>query len=60
MQRGQDIQVESDITTPLLGRKNPFNDNVANDSTGDNDRAPEWPGQSDFDGLPWYKTPSVG
>lgn len=57
MQRDQGIQVDSDITTPLLGRKDPFN--TENNSANDCKAASDWPGQTDFDGLPWYKTPSV-
>lgn len=48
---------------PLLGRKKSAPQDAAEatqeqDNRGDD--APEWPGQREFDGLPWWKKPSVG
>ena len=47
---------------PLLGRKKSVPQDAAEaaqeqDHAGDD--VPEWPGQGEFDGLPWWKTPSV-
>ena len=57
MQRDQDIEVESAVTAPLLGQKGRVDAerSPANNRNG----AHDWPGQTDFEGLPWYKTPSV-
>lgn len=32
---------------------------AAQEQDNHSDDAPEWPGHADFDGLPWWKTPSV-
>ena len=48
---------------PLLGRKKRAPQDAAEATQEQEDRgadAPEWPGQGEFDGLPWWKTPSVG
>ena len=48
---------------PLLSQKKSAPQDAAEatqeqDNYGDD--APEWAGQGEFDGLPWWKTPSVG
>ena len=56
---------EADLPTenePLLGKKKSAPQDTAEaaqeqDHHGDD--APEWAGQGEFDGLPWWKTPSV-
>lgn len=32
---------------------------LAGEDSGDEGDKPTWPGEHDFDGLPWWKTPSV-
>ena len=49
-------------TDPLLGKKKTrIYDaaQAAQEHENGQDDAPEWPGQRDFDGLPWWRAPSV-
>jgi len=59
MQRDQDMEAEfeTDVTTPLIRNNNANYFRAA--SQGPRGKEPEWPGQADFDGQPWYKKPSV-
>jgi len=62
MQKHQntDAEVEADETTSLIKNNNDDDDMPrSSSSTRPFHREPEWPGQTDFEGLPWYKTPSV-
>jgi len=62
MQKDQETEadVEANETTSLIKNNNNDDDmGRSSSSTRPFHKEPEWPGQADFDGLPWYKTPSV-
>lgn len=48
---------DSSEDTPLLGKD--AGQIPQTESALDGDAASAWPGQADFDGLPWYRQPSV-
>ena len=49
---------------PLLGQtaKRIYGDATVTEEpdSGDGREDPSWPGEHDFEGLPWWRTPSVG
>jgi len=62
MQKQQDpeAEVEADETTSLINDDDEDDDmRGSSSSSRPFHKEPEWPGQADFEGLPWYKTPSV-
>lgn len=56
LESGVDILDES---SPLLTAATTKGLNMGSDEQWEHGKEPEWPGQADFEGLPWWKRPSV-
>ncbi len=54
---GFERQSHANEDTPLL--IDGGNEDLAEGLDTDDNGAPVWPGQAEFDGLPWWKRPSV-